>query len=129
MVTYKLTGKSETHLEFAYYPAGDEEKRPGRIVANLEDGCVSVAEEAEADERIVERSAEELNAMRDAANRKRREKGKQELTEEEWPTETGSQIIWKYADPVMQDISRRMLVPQGGTDSCIGDLNDVWRVE
>lgn len=129
MVTYKLTSKSGTHLEFAYYPEGDEEKRPGRIAANLEDGCISVAEEAEADERIVERTAEELNAMRDAANRKRREKGKPELTEEEWPTETGPQIVWKYADPVMQDISRKMLVSKGGTDSFIGDLNDVWRVE
>lgn len=129
MVTYKLTSKSGTYLEFAYYPAGDEEKRPGRIIANLDDGCVSVAEEAEADERIVERTAEELNAMRDAANRKRREKGKLELTEDEWPTEKRPQIIWKYADPVMQDISRRMLVPQGGTDSCIGGLNEIWRLE
>lgn len=109
MVTYELIHRSGNKLLYQYWPEDDRSSRPGRIAIDINRETSSLEEPAERDFQDNATGAD-MNALRDAINDMRRERGEDPLTEEELPAEPDNAVCrwWYYYDHVVQGLSRRL---------------------
>lgn len=109
MVTYELIHRSGNELLYQYWPEDDRSSRPGRIAIDINRETSSLEEPAERDFQDSVTGAD-MNALRDAINDMRRERGEDPLTEEELPAEPDNAVCrwWYYYDHVIQCLSRRL---------------------
>jgi hypothetical protein len=109
MVAYELIHRSGNKLLYQYWPEDDRSSRPGRIAIDINRETSSLEEPAERDFQDNATGAD-MNALRDAINDMRRERGEDPLTEEELPAEPDNAVCrwWYYYDHVVQGLSRRL---------------------
>ena len=109
MVTYELIHRSGNKLLYQYWPEDDRSSRPGRIAIDINRETSSLGEPAERDFQDSATGAD-MNALRDAINDMRRERGEDSLTEEKLPAEPDNAVCrwWYYYDHVVQGLSRRL---------------------
>ncbi|MCI6262676.1 MAG: hypothetical protein MR610_05400 [Olsenella sp.] len=109
MVTYELIHRSGNKLLYQYWPEDDRSSRPGRIAIDINRETSSLEEPAERDFQDNATGAD-MNALRDAINDMRRERGEDSLTEEKLPAEPDNAVCrwWYYYDHVVQGLSRRL---------------------
>ena len=109
MVTYELIHRSGNKLLYQYWPEDDRSSRPGRIAIDINRETSSLEEPAERDFQDSATGAD-MNALRDAINDMRRERGEDPLTEKELPAEPDNAVCrwWYYYDHVVQGLSRRL---------------------
>ena len=109
MVTYELIHRSGNKLLYQYWPEDDRSSHPGRIAIDINRETSSLEEPAERDFQDSTTGAD-MNALRDAINDMRRERGEDPLTEEELPAEPDNAVCrwWYYYDHVVQGLSRRL---------------------
>lgn len=109
MVAYELIHRSGNELLYQYWPEDDRSSRPGRIAIDINRETSSLEEPAERDFQDNATGAD-MNALRDAINDMRRERGEDPLTEEELPAEPDNAVCrwWYYYDHVVQGLSRRL---------------------
>ena len=104
MVIFEPEERSEQFVKYKYYPEGDKDKKPGIIKLDLIADTIDVIVSAEGD-RIRHAPADELNNLRNSINQMRRERGKQELSEEELPIATENEEWYWYADHAIRKIA------------------------
>ena len=109
MVTYELIHRSGNKLLYQYWPEDDRSSRPERIAIDINRETSSLGEPAERDFQDSATGAD-MNALRDAINDMRRERGEDPLTEKELPAEPDNAVCrwWYYYDHVVQGLSRRL---------------------
>ena len=109
MVTYELIHRSGNELLYQYWPEDDRSSHPGRIAIDINRETSSLEEPAERDFQDSTTGAD-MNALRDAINDMRRERGEDPLTEEELPAEPDNAVCrqWYYYDHAVQGLSRRL---------------------
>ena len=103
MVTFKLRHTDSNKITYFYYPEGNEAEGHGTITIYVNEGRIDVSVLAPGD-RLVNRTKEAMNRMRDEQNAMREFEQMPPFTEEEWPTATEDKVGTMYADYAIRQI-------------------------
>lgn len=107
MVYYRLKEKNERYIRYEYYPEKHLDSNPGIIVVDITDETIDIERLADEDF-IITHSVQEQNELRDSVNATRKEKGRPELTEEEWPSATSEMQYASYGSHAMHNLMEKI---------------------
>ncbi|NMC55951.1 MAG: hypothetical protein GYA50_01850 [Eubacteriaceae bacterium] len=105
MVTFIIILIKDFEIQYEYYPEDDHSKKPGIIKIDKINDTIEILRPAE-DDIYITHTAAELNSMRDSVNEMRKEEGRSELTEEEWPNATKDDSYYWFAYHAISEITK-----------------------
>ena len=107
MVYYRLKEKTEQYLRYEYFLEKHMECEPGIIIVDTIGETIDI-EKMAVEDFIIRQSVEEQNEFRDSVNEMRKEEGRPELTEEEWPTATSEIKYAAYGRHAISNILKKL---------------------
>ena len=103
MLTYCMIEKTDEYIKYAYYPE-DKREKVGYLIFDVKTKNIKEIIESDDDYLIIS-TVEEQNRLRNSLNEMRRENGRKELTEEEWPLAIEDIKFFAYASKAIDKIS------------------------
>ena len=120
MVTFKMIYKTDQEIRYEYYPENDKSSMPGEIKMDVSTGDIELVKPAQLDYECII-TMEELESMYEAINELRKEEGREQLSDEEFPLETENITYFQYASHAMSRLSEAYKEGQA-----FGDGQVVW---